>query len=208
MRIETIGTKETTFKLFNNLNGPNIVVSNSDLLFIGFNNNTRHEYSTGLSQQLSLGQYYQGGYIFYLDETGVHGLIAAPKELPGVYLWGKAHKKIGANSAHDGEHNTEVILKLGKEGSAAHQCANYNEGGYKDWYLPSIGELEKLQMNKNKVPFLDPVNGSKMPHVSYCSSTEHVNSNDCLLIRDFHYSGMRKLYNKHHKYHVYPIRKF
>ncbi|MBK8367232.1 MAG: hypothetical protein IPL10_07385 [Bacteroidetes bacterium] len=38
---------------------------------------------------LTIGQSYQGGTIFYLDGTGQHGLIAAPKDdynfiLPGV----------------------------------------------------------------------------------------------------------------------------
>ena len=71
-------------------------------------------------QQLHLGDEYQGGFIFYLDETNMHGLIASKKDLSGEADWDEA-----------------IAF-----------CEKYSEGGYTDWRLPADVELNLLYLQK------------------------------------------------------------
>src|SRR5690606_36122974 len=97
-----------------------------------------------------LGQFYQGGYIFYIDSTGSHGLIAAPGPLPGTFNWhgGATGTVAGAQSQFDGAANTAAIVAHvilgGGSNSAAQDADNYAGNGFTDWYLPSIIELHQL----------------------------------------------------------------
>jgi len=70
---------------------------------------------------LKIGQSYQGGKVLYVDDTGKHGLIAAPSDEMGLYTWDEAIAVC-----------KEKVLK-----------------GYDDWYLPSKGELQELYLNRN-----------------------------------------------------------
>lgn len=102
-------------------------------------------------KNLYVGQEYQGGIIFYLDETGQHGLIVGKEDL-GPAPWGCDGLSIpeaqGSNVG-DGQNNTNAILNACTEpGIAARICDNYvvrekGENGkkYDDWFLPSSGEL-------------------------------------------------------------------
>jgi len=42
---------------------------------------------SAVSSAVSIGQRYQGGIVFYVDESRQHGLIAATRDLPGEYDW-------------------------------------------------------------------------------------------------------------------------
>ena len=67
---------------------------------------------------LSIGDEHEGGIIFYLDDTGCHGLVCMPED-QGEYDWNKA--------------------------KAACQKLTYK--GFKDWYLPTRNELEMMYKN-------------------------------------------------------------
>lgn len=93
-------------------------------------------------KELFIGKEYQGGIIFYLDETGKHGLIAAKEDL-GPAPWGCYGTSIpGAQSYSDGKANTRAILQnCPEKGIAARLCHKYSvcENGkvYDDWFMPS-----------------------------------------------------------------------
>ena len=65
--------------------------------------------------KFAIGQLYQGGYIFYINGAGDHGLIVYFKDLPNLN-WEAAQKR----------------------------CANFKSEGYDDWRLPTKDELNRI----------------------------------------------------------------
>jgi hypothetical protein len=105
-------------------------------------------------KKLRVGMEYQGGIIFYLDETGKHGLIAAKQDI-GQAPWGCNGISIPeaqATKIGDGEANTAAIIANCPEpGIAAKLCKAYEvrEKGkhgrkYTDWFLPSLYEFIQI----------------------------------------------------------------
>lgn len=100
-----------------------------------------------------IGQNYGGGRIFYLDASGIHGLIAANGDIypsSGLYIWSNgSYINVNTNTT-DGLFNTNNIVSAqGNTGSyAAKACKDYNIGGYTDWFLPSQDQLNLLYAQK------------------------------------------------------------
>jgi len=95
-----------------------------------------------------VGELYGGGIIFWLDQTGEHGLIASLDDLDGGsgVEWGLYGTDVSnCESMTDGAANTAAIIAAGPAaGTAAVLCNNYTGGGFTDWYLPSNRELYLL----------------------------------------------------------------
>lgn len=116
----------------------------------GFSNN---------GPQYNIGDRAQGGIIFWLTSDRRHGLVAATNDLGSLYPWhletdAKLSGAVGndllitvdpsGQIATPGKSNTNLIVSAygsSSPGYAAYQCTQYSEGGYNDWYLPSLGEL-------------------------------------------------------------------
>lgn len=97
---------------------------------------------------LVIGQMYAGGYIFYLDSSGLNGLVCAPTDV-GTYPWNCFGNITGTDtSIGSGQANTLAILNSCTQAStAAKVCADWIFNGYDDWYLPSQGELSLIVQN-------------------------------------------------------------
>ncbi len=116
-----------------------------------------------------------GGIVFYINpdstEANCHGLEVAPED-QALSTWGCWHwatyyddrwTTVGSTGTAigTGAANTQAIIAAcGISGgatvtSAAETAAAYTLNGYSDWYLPSIGELNQLYLNKNSVGFFD-----------------------------------------------------
>jgi hypothetical protein len=101
-----------------------------------------------------LGDMVQGGIVFYVDDTGEYGLVAAQEDLEGTYEWGCYQQNVdGADSKWIGSgiQNTMDITNQGCAtqygGITAAQAALDTEiNGYSDWYLPSKDELYQMYL--------------------------------------------------------------
>ncbi|MEP6466891.1 MAG: DUF1566 domain-containing protein [Parafilimonas sp.] len=127
-------------------------------------------------QNYFIGEHYGGGIIFYLNQSGTHGIIAAPDDLEEPASWSKKDTLNGTFSAKLGAGftNTNSIYKT--QGNpenepdeyAALKCVELIQNGYNDWYLPSKDELNKMYLHK------DVIGGFST--FSYWSSTEQNSS--------------------------------
>ncbi|MEA1979518.1 MAG: DUF1566 domain-containing protein [candidate division Zixibacteria bacterium] len=104
---------------------------------------------------LAIGDSFGNGIICWLDSTGQSGLIAAAADQSTGIKWYNGSYTI-TNAIRDGigagMYNTERIIANQSSGSyAAQLCANYQGGGYGDWYLPSKYELNLLYQQKTAV---------------------------------------------------------
>ncbi len=99
----------------------------------------------------SIGQTYGGGKIFYVDGTGQHGLIVSPDNLSSGITW-NYFSYVSTNATGiaigTGTANTTSIINVqGSNSYAASLCRLfYNGGGFSDWYLPSLYELNQLNI--------------------------------------------------------------
>lgn len=123
----------------------------------------------------SIGQTYGGGKIFYIDGTGQHGLIVSLQDLnTGMEWWDGSGATTNANgfAIGTGEANTSAIIStFGVGAYPASLCRLfYNGGGFSDWFLPSLYELNQLNLVSNSLGLSD-LSGT------YWSSSEHHTSN-------------------------------
>ena len=96
--------------------------------------------------ELHIGMEIYGGIIFYVDETGNHGLVSAKEDI-GFYPWSYNSQNLSGasdNSLGGGEENTLYIINNSNDYTAAHRCSEILLNGYDDWYLPT--ETELLEM--------------------------------------------------------------
>ena len=100
-------------------------------------------FTTSTTSAPVVGNFYGGGYVFYVDTSGSHGLIIAPTDQPAVpfgcqgTLLGDTAKIIGSGQA-----NTALILaNCHSTATSAYVCDTLNLNGYSDWFLPSYGEI-------------------------------------------------------------------
>ncbi|MDR1898983.1 MAG: hypothetical protein LBQ55_03145 [Treponema sp.] len=107
-----------------------------------------------------------GGIVFYDKgkvSDGWRYLEAAPQELEAELTWiareSNRNKLALSDAVGSGKKNTAVIVQfleaveaayrdaMGVPVNAAHYCADLEYDGFKDWYLPSIDELELMEKN-------------------------------------------------------------
>ena len=108
---------------------------------------------SGGGSSFRVGQFYQGGIIVYVDSTGIGGLIAAPADVGGLIEFedvgnGNALLAYGP-SFTDGQANCAAFLAAPEavEYFAVQAADGYSNGGFSDWYLPSLFELEFILQN-------------------------------------------------------------
>ena len=139
------------------------------------------------STTYAVGDFAQGGIVFWVDETGQHGLVCAKIDQGGFMRWYAGtygDTRAYGDGPYSGEMNTSIIISgqvaIGDDGAtyAARVCAELQvtEGGktYGDWYLPSLQELNLMYQNKATIDVTAITNGGMVFAISgyYWSSTE------------------------------------
>jgi len=129
---------------------------------------------------LAIGDTHQGGIIFYLDGNG-GGLIASPSDQSTGAEWGCFITLIsGADGIAIGTGNQNTIdIEAGctTSGIAADICANYTDGTYSDWFLPSKDELNKMYLNIGQGNLLGLGNLGGFTTYNYWSSSQQDDHN-------------------------------
>jgi hypothetical protein len=167
----------------------------------------------------SIGDYAQGGIVFWVDESGQHGLVCAKEDQSFDMRWFAGtygYTWANGDGPFSGETNTAIIIaaqiSIGDDGSnyAARNCneLQISQGGktYGDWYLPSKKELYLLYVNKEIIDATAMAHdGIPFANTSYCSSTEY---NDrfawCIYLGD----GNQYYGSKSGSYRVRAVRAF
>lgn len=108
--------------------------------------------SSATTISYTIGQPAHGGIVFWVDETGQHGLVAATADQHAGILWQNIlyylNTKAVREGIYGGAYNTDRINETQGTGSYASViCAVYAGGGYGDWYLPSKDELKIMFQN-------------------------------------------------------------
>ena len=136
--------------------------------------------------ELDVGSLVHGGIVFYVDETGAHGLVAAMEDL-GQFEWGCWGARIsGANGQAIGtgyQNTLDIVAGCSETNTAAFNALNSTTENYTDWYLPSKDELMEMY---NTIGYGGPEgNIGGFENVRYWSSSEyydnlawHVNFNN------------------------------
>jgi len=163
-----------------------------------------------------VGELYGGGVVFWVDQTGEHGLIASMVDLSTSQAWSNITSTlIGTTNDWDGASNTTAIAgQSGHSSSAAKLCidytnADYGTGTYGDWYLPSIAELNHVWNNFYEVQknLTNDGNSATTPlvRINYWSSSEYSTNHAWY----FYFSGGYTGYtNKYSPNYVRAVRAF
>jgi hypothetical protein len=164
-----------------------------------------------------VGDFAQGGIIFWVDETGLHGLVAAKVDYANKIQWyngNYSNTEAHGDGVYAGEMNTMLIIASqgsDSNGYGAGVCANYTvtESGvtYGDWYLPSKEELNLMYQNKTTIDATAVANGGSAFNSSayYWSSTEY---NDNSAWDQYFLNGLQSNYVKANISRVRAVRAF
>ncbi len=138
-----------------------------------------------------IGDFAQGGIVFWVDETGEHGLVCAKEDQDGGsgirwYAGTSGNTQAKGDGPYAGEANTAIIIAalvaIGDDGNtyAARICneLQVTEGGktYGDWYLPSKQELNLMYQNRAIIDATATTNGGAAFASDYYWSSTELNS--------------------------------
>ncbi len=185
------------------------VMGTSQLMSVPYALHAKTAESLSNSCELSIGDTFQGGIIFYLDPSGCHGLICAPSDQSTEENWWNdtyIDTRAYGSGAFEGKYNTGMIYAIqGGTGNAIALCVNYTGGGYTDWYLPSIHELNLMNLNIGQLNSLSLGNVGGFGDYGYWSSTEIQIYTAWV---QYFSDGFQGDYNKNNSYAVRAIRAF
>jgi hypothetical protein len=127
-----------------------------------------------LPQAIAIGDLVEGGIVFYIDETGEHGLVAATEDL-GSFQWGCSGTGIaGADGQAIGtgyQNTLDIVSGCSETPIAASEALAYESEGYSDWFLPSRYELEEMYNTIGQ----GADNSGNFASAGYWSSSEYGN---------------------------------
>jgi hypothetical protein len=145
------------------------VLNGTDLEITEAGNLTTVDLSSIVGTTFSIGQHYNGGIIVYVDSTGEHGLIAGTVDLgtTSELFENPNTAALVATDSTDGAANTALLIGAAGTYPAANLCDSYSVGGFSNWYLPGVYELQVMANSGYAM------GGSRLAlGIKYWSSTE------------------------------------
>ena len=175
--------------------------------------------SSDTSTTYSIGDFAHGGIVFWVDETGQHGLVCAKEDQSTGVRWNAGtvgNTQAKGDGLYAGKANTSILIvnqvAIGDDGStyAARICneLQISEGGktYGDWYLPSKEELNIMYHNNTTIEATALSNGGVGFFIDiYWSSTEF--EDDVAWVQGLN-SGSINVLNKDYTARVRAVRAF
>ena len=159
-----------------------------DRATVGSDNVIRLDDGTLARRSFQIGDFAQGGIVFWVDESGEHGLVSAKVDQNSGIRWYAGTHGISqskGNGPYSGEMNTAIIIAslvaIGDDGNsyAARVCSELqvteNSKTYGDWYLPSDDELRTMFDNRIVIGNISVHHGGEaFSNSLYWSSTESI----------------------------------
>jgi len=160
-------------------------------------------------RQYKIGDLAHGGMVFWVDETGEHGLVSSLEDIEPIsgditHQWSTAFEITGATDRdlNEGAMNTFFIISAQRtdDDSGARLCADLDDGGYGDWYMPSVDELDLMYTNLHQAGL------GGFGDTFYWASSEFDNFN--AWAQNFFNGEQNFLFNKNLSFQVRAIRAF
>lgn len=180
----------------------------------GINSTFRFSVATKTIVRRFIGELFGGGIIFHLSQDSLgnqHGLITSLHDLSKNAKWGlMGVDYYGFKDAMNGRNTTNAMIKAGAEkGTASRLCHEYTNDGHKDWYLPSLRELQMIYEVRDIIDKaldgdkLEKTKGFERKH--YWSSTGYSASTSWFFS---FYNGGATNYGKNFLFNVRAVRAF
>ncbi|MCC5931698.1 MAG: DUF1566 domain-containing protein [Cyclobacteriaceae bacterium] len=170
-------------------------------------------------QVYKIGDFAQGGIIFWVDETGTKGLVCAKEDQSASIIWAYSFidNHANADGIYAGKTNTQTIISAQEAAGdtaimyAARLCNELviteSNKTYDDWYLPSREEINLMWQQRYLINRVAVQHGGK-PFTNkafYWSSNEYT---DNLAWLQLFYSINQHYYFKSDRARVRAIRAF
>ena len=170
-----------------------------------------------INNSIEIGDYREGGIVFYIDDSGEHGLVCALEDQSSATTWAKRRSVRKNERLSENFHTSKTIFgnkwdrkktKINKNAKKLSKNLKIKAENktYSDNYLPSKEDLLKLYENLeiiNEAALKN--NGQKFQNSIYWSSTEYDYTN--AMVVNFK-DGKEGHYYKNYLYNVRAIRSF
>jgi hypothetical protein len=190
-----------------------VVLTLFSLLVLPFQSCDNDDDTPPIELVLAIGDYHEGGVIFYLDENGENGLVCTVSEQSFGSTW-KCDTNIIIQGAQEtaigtGAQNTADILFVCDAAPtiAAAICNSLDLNGYTDWFLPSKDELNEIYENKDIIDDTAVDNGGALLQSTNYWSSSHLSSNT-VWVQTFAQGGSQYGNSDDSSNHVRAIRSF
>jgi hypothetical protein len=140
-------------------------------------NNPSTNGTGGSSSNISIGDFHEGGIVFWIDPTdNTKGLVCALVDQSAAAEWGcygdDSFHAYGINIGTGMQNTLNIVNGCSQQGIGAKLCYNLVHNGYSDWFLGSNQEMYELGASLSTINSSLTANGGTAISGDYWTSTE------------------------------------